>query len=146
MIQKIDWVRFLVAGTSGAVLIFILDIAFHGTLAKDMYAGYPQRPALDMKALFPFLFATYLAQLLMFSFMFLRLYPARGAKNAFWWGTWGGLFVVIPNMQFFVAVKDTSWLLLWTQVVEGVVLCIVMALIFDFLYRPRNSFAGGSID
>ncbi|MFO1241259.1 MAG: hypothetical protein U1E64_12985 [Sphingomonadaceae bacterium] len=146
MTQKIDWMRFLVAGTIGAVVIFVLDIAFHGTLARDMYAGYPQRPSSEMQDLFAFLFATYVIQLLMFSFLFLRLYPARGARNAAWWGAWGGLFVVIPNMQFFVAVKDTSWLLLWTQVVEGIALCMVMALLFNFLYRPRHAVVGNAID
>jgi hypothetical protein len=145
MMQKIDWTRFLAAGTIGAVLIFILDTLFHGTLAKDMYIGYPQRSAAEMNGLFPFLFVTYVVQLLMFSFMFLRLYPARKLGNAAWWGAWGGLFVVIPNMQFFVAVKDTSWLLLWTQVIEGIVLCMAMALIFNFLYRPRNAVVGSTI-
>lgn len=143
--QKIDWVRFLIAGTIGAVVIFILDILFHGTLAKDMYIGYPQRSMAEIQGLFPFLFGTYIVQLLMFSFMFVRLYPARSARNAVWWGIWGGLFVVIPNMQFFVAVKDTSWLLLWTQVIEGIVLCVTMAMIFNILYRPRNAVDGSAI-
>lgn len=142
---KIDWARFLIAGTIGAVLIFVLDILFHGTLAKDMYIGYPQRPMAEMRGLFPFLFATYILQLQMFSFMFVRLYPARSARNAVWWGIWGGLFVVIPNMQFFVAVKDTGWLLLWTQVIEGIALCVAMALLFNILYRPRNAVVGSTI-
>jgi len=135
--QKLDWPRFLMAGIIGATVIFVLDIFWHGTLAQGMYLGYPQRPMAEIEALFPFLFATYVGQLLMFSFLFLRLYPARGARNALWWGLWGGLFVVFPNMQFFVAVKDTSWALLGMQVLEGIALCMAMALLFDRLYRPR---------
>ncbi len=137
--QKLDWPRFLIAGTIGAVVIFVLDIFWHGTIAKDMYIGYPQRPMAEMEALFPFLFGTYIVQLLIFSFLFLRLYPARGYKNAVWWGIWGGLFVVIPNMQFFVAVKDTSWAMLGMQVIEGIALCIMMAALFNLLYRPRQT-------
>ncbi|MEY2925683.1 MAG: hypothetical protein RL367_160 [Pseudomonadota bacterium] len=135
--QKLDWPRFLIAGTIGAVVIFGLDILWHGTIAKEMYVGYPQRPMAEMQGLFPFLFATYIVQLLMFSFLFLRLYPARGIKNAVWWGLWGGLFVVVPNMQFFVAVRGTSWAMLGMQVVEGIVLCVAMAVLFDILYRPK---------
>jgi hypothetical protein len=137
--QKIDWPRFLIAGTIGAVVIFVLDIFWHGTIAKDMYAGYPQRPMAEMEGLFPFLFGTYIVQLLMFSFLFLRLYPARGVRSAVWWGIWGGLFVVVPNMQFFVAVKDTSWTILWMQVIEGIALCVMMGVLFNVLYRPRQS-------
>lgn len=137
--QKIDWPRFLIAGTIGAVVIFVLDVFWHGTIAKDMYVGYPQRPMAEIQGLFPFLFATYIVQLLMFSFMFLRLYPARGLRNAAWWGIWGGLFVVIPNMQFFVAVKDTSWEMLWMQVIEGIALCVMMAALFNLIYRPRQA-------
>ena len=55
------------------------------------------------------------------------------------WGNWGGLFVVVPNMQFFVAVKDTSWTVLWMQVVEGIALCVIMGVLFNLLYRPRQA-------
>ncbi|MBS0255271.1 MAG: hypothetical protein JSS36_08710 [Proteobacteria bacterium] len=135
---KPDWPRFLIAGTLCAVLIFVLDILFHGTLAAGIYAGYPQRPMAEIQALFPFLFATYIVQLLMFAWLYLRLYPMRGLGKAAWWGCWGGLFVVIPNMQFFVAVRDTSWFLLGVQVAEGVALCVLMALAFETSYRPRH--------
>jgi hypothetical protein len=129
--------RFLITSIGAAILIFVLDVWWHGTLASDMYAGYPQRPMAEMEGLFPFLFLTYLVQLTLFAWLYLRLYPARGIRNAVWWGLWGGLFVVIPNMQFFVAVRDTSWTMLGMQVVEGIALCVIMAVVFEWAYRPK---------
>ena len=135
--QKLDWPRFVIVGSLTATAIFVLDIAWHGTIAKGMYAGYPQRPMTEIQQLFPFLFATYVVMLLLFCFMFLRLYPARGLKSAIWWGIWGGFYVVIPNMQFFVAVRDTSWSVLGMQVVEGIVLMVMTAAAFELFYRPQ---------
>lgn len=138
-----SWVRFLSCSIGAAIFIFVLDIWWHGTLAADMYAGYPQRPMAEIQALFPFLLLTYLVQLPMFAWLFLRLYPQRGMRNAIRWGVWGGFFVVIPNMQFFVAVTDTSWTILGMQVVEGIALCVLMATLFEFIYRPETD-AGNS--
>lgn len=138
MPPRIDRTCFLAAGIGGAVVVFVLDILFHGTLAAGLYAGYPQRPMDEIRALFPFLFATYIVQLLLFVWLYLRLYPRRGLAAAGWWGLWGGFFIVIPNMQFFVAVRDTSWFLLGVQVVEGVALCVAMAMLFELTYRPRH--------
>jgi len=135
--QKTDWLRFIVISSLVATLIFILDVLFHGTFAKDMYLGYPSRPEAEMRALFPFLFLTYIGQLVTFCYMFLRIYPHRGLGKAAWWGLWGGLFVVYPNMQFFVSVRDTSWTVLWMQVIEAIVLCMVAVVVFELLYRPR---------
>lgn len=136
--QKTDWLRFIVISSIVATLIFILDVLFHGTFAKDMYVGYPSRPEAEMRGLFPFLFATYIGQLVTFCYMFLRIYPQRGIGKAAWWGLWGGLFVVYPNMQFFVSVRDTSWTVLWMQVIEAIVLCMVAVVVFELLYRPRT--------
>ena len=135
--QTIDRPRFLIASGIVAVVIFLLDIWFHGTFADNIYAGYPQRSASEIMALFPFLFATYVAQLMLFCFLFLRLYPARGVASAVWWGIWGGLFVVMPNMQFFVAIEGTSWTILAMQVVEGMVLMVLTGVIFTLIYRPK---------
>jgi hypothetical protein len=76
---------------------------------------------------------------MLFCFMFLRLYPARGVASAALWGLWGGFFVVIPNMQFFVAVKDTSWTVLGMQVIEGIVLMVLTGVIFELIYRPKTA-------
>lgn len=135
--QPVDRLRFTLVAIGAALLVFVLDVLFHGTLAQDMYAGYPSRPMAEVQALFPFLLLTYLGQLVTFCYMFLRIYPGRGVGKAAWWGLWGGLFVVYPNMQFFVAVRDTSWTLLWTQVVEAIVLCVLAVVAFELLYRPR---------
>lgn len=131
-------VRFLITSLILAVVIFAADVTFHSVAVPDLYKGYPQRPIAEMKALFPFLSLTYLVQITMFLWMYLRLYPQRGIGRAIWWGLWGGLFVVLPNMQFFVAIAGTTWTLLWAQVVEAIVLLIVAAVLFDLIY-PRDA-------
>ncbi|MDX3883631.1 MULTISPECIES: hypothetical protein [Sphingomonas] len=133
--------RFLVTCAIISVLIFVADIAFHATFVPDLYVGYPQRAAGDMAPLMPFLFLTYLVQITMFLWLFVRLYPERGIGKAVWWGLWGGLFVVLPNMQFFVGVAGTTWTLLAVQVVEAIVLLIAAGIIFEFVYRPRAASA-----
>lgn len=135
----VRWPRFFASSIGAAILVFVLDIWWHGTLASNMYAGYPQRPPAEIARLFPFLFLTYILQLPLFAWLFLRLYPEGGMANAIRWGLWGGLFVVIPNMQFFVAVRDTSWTMLAMQVAEGIALCTLMAIIFELTYRPRRN-------
>ena len=87
--------------------------------------------------LLPFLFVTYILQITAFCYLFLRLYPGRGLRKAAWWGIWGGFFVVIPNMQFFVAVDHTKWKMLITQVIEGIVLMVLVTCIFEIAYRPK---------
>ena len=134
--------RFLVTSIVLAVLIFAGDVAFHAMAVPNLYEGYPQRPAEEMSALFPFLFLTYLVQITMFLWLYLRLYPQRGIARAVWWGLWGGLFVVLPNMQFFVGVAGTTWLLLGIQVVEAIVLLIIAAVLFDLVY-PRTAAQSG---
>ena len=136
---NIKSIRFLVSCFAISIIIFILDILFHGQAVPDMYAGYPQRPQAEIVSLMPFLFLTYVIQLIMFLLMFVCIYPARGMRNAVVWGIWGGLFVVIPNMQFFVAVKDTSWTLLGTQVLEGIVLLVIANVLLELIYRPVNA-------
>ncbi|HQR02582.1 MAG: hypothetical protein JSR19_11060 [Proteobacteria bacterium] len=140
--QRIDWVRFIPVSTAVALLVFVLDVVFHGTLAKGMYVGYPSRTPEETMSLFPFLVLTYLGQLMTFCYLYLKVSPARSKAHAVWWGLWGGLFVMYPNMQFFVAVRDTSWTLLWAQVTEGIALTVVTALVFEIFYRPRASHFG----
>lgn len=137
--DRIDRPRFLIAGGIVSVVIFVLDIWFHGTFAANMYVGYPQRPMVEMVALMPFLFVTYIVQLMLFCWMFLRMYPQRGLRSAVWWGLWGGFFIVIPNMQFFVAVRDTSWSMLGMQVIEGMVLTVITGIVFELIYRPKSA-------
>ena len=118
-----------------AVLIFAADVAFHAVFVPDLYVGYPQRAQTEITALMPFLFLTYIVQITMFLWLFMRLYPAGGIGKAVWWGLWGGLFVVLPNMQFFVGIAGTTWTLLAVQVVEAIVLLIVAGVLFDLVHR-----------
>ena len=135
-------VRFLVTSVILAVIIFMADVAFHAMAVPNLYEGYPQRSSAEMAGLMPFLFLTYLVQITMFLWLFMRLYPAGGTGKAIWWGLWGGLFVVLPNMQFFVGIAGTTWTLLWAQVVEAIVLLIIAAVLFDLVY-PRTAAQSG---
>ncbi|MGH6780837.1 MAG: hypothetical protein ACREB5_01840 [Sphingomonadaceae bacterium] len=129
--------RFLIVAVVLAVILFVADCAFHALAVPDMYAGYPQRSQAGIGALFPFLFLTYLVQIPMFLLMFLYIYPERGMGNAVWWGIWGGLFVVLPNMQFFVAIEGTTWTILIAQCIEAIVLLIIAGVLFELAYRPK---------
>lgn len=131
--------RFFLTSALLAVLVFALDVAFHVAVVPDLYHGYPQRSQAEIAHLTPFLFLTYLVQIMMFLWLFMRLYPEGGTRNAIWWGLWGGLFVVIPNMQFFVGVAGTSWTLLGVQVVEAIILLIGATVAFDALYPKTRS-------
>lgn len=133
--NKLLTVRFLITSVIIAVLIFVADVVFHATAVPNLYEGYPQRSSAEMGGLMPFLFLTYLVQITMFLWMFMRLYPTGGTGKAIWWGLWGGLFVVLPNMQFFVGVAGTTWTLLAVQVVEAIVLLIVAGVLFDIVHR-----------
>lgn len=127
--------RFLVTSVILAVILFVADVAFHAVAVPNLYEGYPQRSSAEMAALMPFLFLTYLVQITMFLWLFTRLYPAGGVGKAIWWGLWGGLFVVLPNMQFFVGVAGTTWTLLLIQIIEAIALLVVAIVIFELAYR-----------
>jgi hypothetical protein len=143
MSLRIEWPRFLIITVVLSIVIFVLDIAFHTMLAPKIMSGYPAadypgRPPEEVQPLLPFLFATYVIQMPVFCFLFLRLYPQRGVGSAIWWGIWGGFFVVIPNMQFFVVVDHTTWKMLWIQVVEGMFLMALLTFLFELTYRPKT--------
>lgn len=137
MSSKIEWPRFLIVAALASLLIFVLDVSFHTSVTTTLYVGYPQRPPAETSPLIPFLFATYVVQMTLFCYMFLRLYPERGLGRAAWWGLWGGFFVVIPNMQFFVAIAGTTWTMLAAQVVEGIALMVLLTVVFELAYRPK---------
>jgi hypothetical protein len=122
----------------------VLDIAFHPHLAPVLFgdypaADYPSRPTDSVTPLVPFLFLTYVLQMPIFCYLFLRLYPGRTIGKAIWWGIWGGFFVVIPNMQFFVAVDHTTWKMLIIQVIEGIFLMALLTVVFEIAYRPKTA-------
>jgi hypothetical protein len=137
-----DWRRFLVTGALSSVLVFVLDISFHMHLAQLLFTEYPahdfpQRPAEEATRLMPWLFLTYLFQLSIFCYLFTRIYPRRGMGNAIWFGAWLGVWVVIPNMQFFTGLDKYTWHMLVIQVVEAAVLTMIMMVFFEWAYRPR---------
>lgn len=143
MSLRVEWPRFLIITVVLSVVIFVLDIYFHTNLAQKVLSDYPAADYPGRKDvttnLLVFLFATYVIQMPVFCFLFLRLYAQRGVGNAIWWGIWGGFFVVIPNMQFFVAVDHTTWKMLSIQVIEGIFLMTLLTFLFELLYKPKSS-------
>ncbi len=137
-----DWRRFLIFGILSAILVFALDIPFHQYLAPRIFSEYPahdfpHRAPEEAQKLVPWLFLTYLFQLSIFCYMFLRVYPKRGMGNAVWFGAWLGVWVVIPNMQFFVGLDKYTWNMLIIQVPEGAILTMIMMVFFEWAYRPK---------
>src|SRR6185437_8265622 len=140
---KTEWPRFLVFGLLSALLVFALDIPFHQFIAPHIFHEYPaqdyqERSPEEIMALMPFMLLTYLFQLSFFCYTFLRVYPMRGMGNAVWYGAWAGLWVLIPNMQFFVGLAHYTWYMLAIQVPEGMILTMIMMAFFELVYRPRN--------
>ncbi len=137
-----DWPRFLIFGIMGAVLVFALDIPFHQFLAPRIFTEYPAHnfPRRDHvgPGLFGWLFLTYLFQLTTFGYLFTRVYPRRGMGKAIWFGAWLGVWVVIPNMEFFVGLDKFTWHMLIIQVPEGAILTIIMMIFFELAYRPKT--------
>jgi len=139
---KVEWPRFLLLGIVSALLVFGLDLPFHMFLAPKIFTEYPahdfpQRPPGESLPLVPFLFLTYLFQLSFFCYTYLRVYPRRGMGSAIWYGAWLGVWVVIPNMQFFVGLDKYTWHMLAIQIPEGAILTMIMMAFFEWAYRPK---------
>jgi hypothetical protein len=138
-----DWPRFLVMGAASAILVFVLDIAFHLHLAQAIFSEYPAHDFPQRQDVGPglmgWLFLTYLFQLSLFCYLFTRIYPRRGMGSALWFGAWLGVWVVIPNMQFIVGLDKYTWHMLAIQVPEGAILTMIMMVFFEWGYRPRVS-------
>lgn len=128
-------VRFLVTSVILAVIIFMADVAFHAMAVPNLYEGYPQRssagngradalPVPDLPGPDHHVPVAVHAAL-----------SGRRHRQGDLVGPVGGLFVVLPNMQFFVGVASTTWLLLGIQVVEAIVLLIVAGVLFDLVHR-----------
>ena len=132
----IQWPRFLIASLIGTVVIFVFAVLWHGP--AGMYDGIPIRPAEDMKGLMPFLGLTFLVQFPVFCFLYLRAYPQRSMANALWFGAWCGLFVVMPNGQFFVGTPNMGFNVLIMQMVQGIVSTVILMAIFQAIYQPRD--------
>jgi hypothetical protein len=139
---QVEWPRFLLFGILSALLVFGLDLPFHMFLAPHIFTEYPahdfpQRPPEESLKLMWFLLLTYLFQLSFFCYTFLRVYPRRGMGNAIWYGAWLGVWVVIPNMQFFVGLDKYTWHMLAIQIPEGAILTMIMMAFFEWAYRPK---------
>lgn len=135
--------RFIIFGLLSAILVFALDLPFHQFLAPKIFTeypahDYPHRANVDA-VLMGWLLVTYLFQLSIFCYLFLRVYPQRGLGNAMWFGLWLGVWVVIPNMQMFVAMDKYTWHMLIIQVPEGAILTVIMMIFFELAYRPKRS-------
>jgi hypothetical protein len=142
-LPKIDVSRFLMFGALGAILIFVLDLPFHAVVAPKIFTEYPahdfpQRPMAEAQALLPWLFLVYLVQLTILCYVYLRACPGRGMTSALWFGAWIGLWIAIPNMQFFVGLDKYTWHMLAIQIPEGMILPMILLAFFEWAYRPKT--------
>jgi hypothetical protein len=140
---QVDLPRFLVCGILSAILVFVLDISFHQGLAQKLFAeypahDYPRRAPDESAGLMWELVLTYLFQLSIFCYLFLRIYPQRGMGNALWFGAWLGFWVLFPNMQFMVTIDKYTWRMLIIQIPEAMILTMIMMPFFEWAYRPKK--------
>ena len=139
MTITVQWPRFLAVSIVGAILMLVLYMLWgQSGIVASLSAGYPARPAAEVKPLVPFLFAVSLTQLVVFCYLYLRVYPQRSLANAVWWGAWGGFFMVLPDGQFFVGTPNERWSLLAMQWGEGIVTAMLMMAFFQLVYRPKD--------
>jgi hypothetical protein len=142
-LPKTDWSRYLLFGALGATLIFVLDLPFHAFVAPKLFTEYPahdfpQRPMAETQALLPWLFLVYLVQLTILCYVYLRACPRRRMAGALWFGAWIGLWIAIPNMQFFVGLDKYTWHMLAIQIPEGMILPMILLAFFEWTYRPKT--------
>lgn len=139
-----DWVRFIPTSVVVSLVIAVVDLAFHGTVAPKLLPGiyppadYPHRDPAEAALMLPYLLSTYVFQIGIFYYLFLRIYPGRGMQNALWWGVWGAAFLFIPDAQIFVSERNYSWTMLGIQFIEGIVLPMIMIVTFELVFRPRR--------
>ncbi len=139
MTITIQWPRFLLTAIGGSALMLVLYMLWQTTpIVAAISAGYPARPVEQVTPLAPFLFAVSLIQLVVFCYLYLRVYPQRSLANAVWWGAWGGLFMVLPDGQFFVGTPNMGWGLLALQMGEGVATAMLLMAFFQLVYRPKD--------
>ena len=134
----IQWPRFALAALLSTVFVIVVAFVWHGHVAAPMYADFPSRPADQMKALFPFLVLTFLVEIPVFCYMYLRVYPQRSMANAAKFGLWAGFFILMPNGQFWTGTPGVGWDFLIMEIVQGVVTLILAILLFQAVYRPAD--------
>ena len=49
-----------------------------------------------------------------------------------------GLWIAIPNMQFFVGLDKYTWHMLAIQIPEGMILPMMLLAFFEWTYRPKT--------
>jgi len=134
----VNWPRFLVASLLTAVFVAVVAIVWHGHIASSMYADYPARPADQVKGLLPFLILTFLIQIPIFCYMYLRSYPQRSVGNAAKFGLWAGFFTMMPNGQFWVGTPGVGWDFLVMQLAQGTITLILAMVLFQAVYKPAD--------
>ena len=134
----VNWPRFLVASLICAILVIAIAIGWHGYIAAPMYADFPLRPADQREGLTWFLVLTFLIQIPIFCYMYLRVYPQRSIANAAKFGLWCGFFTMMPNGQFWVGTPGVGWDFLIMQIVQGVLTMVLVTIIFQAIYNPAD--------
>src|ERR1700761_6800839 len=140
MKTTIHWPRFLIVSILSAIVTLVLYGLWTGKVvaAMNLSPGLPSRPPEQVKPLVPFLGLVSIAQLVVFAFLYLRIYPRRSLANAVWWALWGGFFMVLPDGQFFVITPNQSWALLFMQWAEGIAAAAIFMTLLQSIYRPKD--------
>jgi ABC-type transport system involved in multi-copper enzyme maturation permease subunit len=132
-----------VTGAIVAAFLFAVDLTFHSIIAPTFLGPYPapdfpERSAAEMQSLMAWLFLSYIVHGLYIFYTYLRACPERGAERAVRYGLWLGVWILIPNMQFFVGLDKYTWHMLAVQVVEGVAMIALAVVVFERVYRPTS--------
>jgi len=140
MTITVHWPRFLAVSIVGAILMLVLYGLWTGQVVAGMNLapGLPSRPPEEVKPLLPFLSAVSITQLVVFAYLYLRIYPQRTLSNAIWWAVWGGFFMVLPDGQFFVITPNQTWSALLVGWADGIVTATLFMVFFQSVYRPKD--------
>ncbi len=134
----VNWPRFWIGSLLATVFVAVVAVVWHGQIAVSMYATYPARPAEQVRALMPFLMFTFLVEIPIFCYMYLRVYPQRSLANAAKFGLWAGAFIMMPNGQFWVGTPGVEWDFLFMQLIQGIVTLILATMLFQAVVRPAD--------
>ena len=134
----VNWPRFAIGSLLATMFVAVVAVVWHGHIAASMYATFPARPAEQVQALMPFLMLTFLVEIPIFCYMYLRVYPQRSLRNAATFGLWAGAFIMMPNGQFWVGTPGVEWDFLFMQLVQGVVTLVLATMLFQAVARPAD--------
>jgi hypothetical protein len=134
----INWTRFAIGAGLATVFVIAVSVLWHGQIAAPMYANYPLRPKDELQDLFPFLMFTFIIQIPILCYLYLRANPQRSIAAAAKFGFWAGLFSLAPTGQFWVGTPGVEWDFLIMQYGQGTVTVLLAILLFQAVVQPAS--------